>query len=269
MKNKWIHLEDLRVSDAYGRDIIRQASMELFENEFVGIVGESGSGKTMTVKAILDLLPEELNMTCSKNEVLGQNLLKLSGKERKRLIGSGIGFVPQNTIAFLHPLIKIKHQIGEAFITHGMGNKKLAKEKAIHLLEKVGIREPKRVLNSYPIQLSGGMKQRVNIAMALMTDPKVIVADEPTTALDTVIQKQVLELLKEVHDKDGVSILFISHDLKIVKQFCHRVYVMYKGNVVEAGKTKEIFQHPKHTYTKELISLLPTLSKDKHMAETV
>lgn len=263
MTKSLIHLRDLTIKDPYQRILVDKVSIDLFENEFVGIVGESGSGKTITVQAIIDILSKELHVNYKENNVLGNPMHTFTPKEKRKLIGSGIGFVPQNTIAFLHPFIKIKNQIGDAFILHTKSSKAEALDKAIVLLHKVGIKDSKRILDSYPVQLSGGMKQRVNIAMALMTDPKVIVADEPTTALDTIIQSQVMKLFQNLNKNDGVSILFISHDLRIIKRFCNRMYVMYHGKVVESGDTEEIFCNPAHRYTKELLGLIPKLTEGK------
>ena len=263
MTKHLLHLKNLSVKDMHHQELVTDVSFDLYEQEFVGIVGESGSGKTVSVRAALDLLSSDLQVNVEANEVLEKSLPSLSNREKRSLIGSGIGFVPQNTVAFLHPMIKIKHQICDAFIYHKKSNKKEALRKAEELLLKVGIKEPKRVLQSYPVQISGGMKQRVNIAMALMTNPKVIVADEPTTALDTVVQKQVMQLFSALQKNDGVSILFISHDLKIIKRFCDRVYVMYKGRVVESGPTREVFARPAHAYTKKLLHLIPSLQAGK------
>jgi ABC-type dipeptide/oligopeptide/nickel transport system ATPase component len=260
MMEKLLQLEKVSIDDGLGRALIKNASLTIFQGEFIGIVGESGSGKTLTVKSALDLLPDHLVITSGVRQLLGKELNGLSSKDKRRLIGAGIGFVPQNTVVFLHPMIKIKHQMIDAYLYHIDNDKKQALKKASDLLEKVGIKEPKRVLNAYPKQLSGGMQQRVNIAMALMTDPKLIVADEPTTALDTVVQRQVMELFNQLNQSEGVSILFISHDLKIVKQFCQRMYVMYQGEIVESGETHEIFTNPKHSYTQKLLSLIPTLT---------
>jgi ABC-type dipeptide/oligopeptide/nickel transport system ATPase component len=269
MREKLLSVKNLAIHDTRGRPLVEEVDLDLYEREFVGIVGESGSGKTLSVRALLQVLPPDLKVTSSASELLGNSVEGLSDSEKRRLVGSRIGFVPQNTVAFLHPQIKIKHQIADAYIYHLKRNKKEALTKAEVLLDKVGIKEPKRVLNSYPVQLSGGMKQRVNIAMALMTDPKVIVADEPTTALDTVVQKQVMQLFSELHEKDGVSILFISHDLKLIKRFCDRMYVMYNGRVVETGKTDEVFNQPKADYTKVLLGLMPNMKKSKRTVSSL
>ena len=263
MTERLLHLKDLIVKDMHQHELVKNVSLTLYEKEFVGIVGESGSGKTVSVRAALNLLPKDLQVSFESSELLGKPLSSLNDYEKRSLIGSGIGFVPQNTVAFLHPMIKIKHQICDAFIYHKKSNKKEALRRAKELLLKVGIKEPVRVLESYPVQISGGMRQRVNIAMALMTDPKVIVADEPTTALDTVVQKQVMQLFSDLHRNEGVSILFISHDLKIIKRFCNRVYVMYQGRVVESGNTAEVFARPSHEYTKKLLHLIPSLQSGK------
>lgn len=263
MKKRLFSVKDMDIRDRHGRNLVNRVSLELYENEFIGIVGESGSGKTLSVRAALQLLPQDLNVTYQENEILGKSFASLSEQEKRRLLGVDIGFVPQNTVAFLHPMIKIKHQMVDAYRVHLKKDKKSALEKAEVLLHKVGIKEPKRVLDSYPVQLSGGMKQRVNIAMALMTEPKILFVDEPTTALDTVVQKQVMSVFQDLHVNEGVSILFISHDLKLIKRFCSRVYVMFRGEVVETGNTEEVFQQPSHPYTKKLLGLLPNLNIEK------
>lgn len=258
-----MELEDVSIQDTLGKSLIQEVSLHVNENEFVGIVGETGSGKTLAVKSALDLLANDLNVSYQSRNLLGKSLDALNSRERRQLIGKEIGFIPQNTVVFLHPMIKIKSQIIDAYISHIHHDRKQALQKAAELLDKVGIQDPKQVLDSYPMELSGGMKQRVNIAMALMTDPKLIVADEPTTALDTVVQRQVMEFLQSIYKKAGVSILFISHDLKIINEFCDRVYVMYQGSVVESGYTEKVFTSPQHWYSKKLISLIPTLTKQK------
>lgn len=255
---KLICNRNLTVKDKFYNILVRDVSIDVYKGEFIGIVGESGSGKSLTVKSILGLLPQELKVEVEYDEVLGYSINKLSEKQKRKLIGEEIGYVPQNTTEFLHPLIKIKNQICDGYRIHKNKSKKEALERAEMLLSKAGIKDTKRVLNSYPVQLSGGMKQRVNIAMALMTDPKIIVADEPTTALDTVTQKQIMELFYKLN-KDGVTILFISHDLKIIKKFCNRIYVMYNGNVVESGETSSLFRNPSQKYTKKLFDSVPKL----------
>ncbi|MGB4439369.1 MAG: ABC transporter ATP-binding protein [Sedimentibacter sp.] len=255
---KLICNRNLTVKDKFDNILVSDVSIDVYKGEFIGIVGESGSGKSLTVKSILGLLPQDLKVEVEYDEVLGYSINRLNDKQKRKLIGEEIGYVPQNTTEFLHPLIKVKNQICDGYRIHKNKSKKEALERAEMLLSKAGIKDTKRVLNSYPVQLSGGMKQRVNIAMALMTDPKIIVADEPTTALDTVTQKQIMELFYKLN-KEEITILFISHDLKIIKKFCNRIYVMYNGNIVESGETSSLFKNPSQDYTKKLFDSVPKL----------
>ena len=232
-------------------------------------MGESGSGKTITAKAIIDLLPAGLNYTADEIITAGKNMLKISKEEKREHIGKNIGYIPQNTVYYLHPMIRIKNQIGDGYIYHMHKTKKEALEKAEILLKKVGFENPKTVLNYYPWQLSGGMRQRCNIAMALMNDPKLIIADEPSTALDSTVQKQVMDLFKAINEDLGISMLLISHDLGLIKQYCHSLAVMYAGQIVESGYTKTIFDNPMHPYTRLLIKIIPSLKikKSEPLAE--
>lgn len=191
-------------------------------------------------------------------------MLKASSEKRREHIGKHIGYIPQNTVFYLHPMIKIKNQIGDGYIHHMNKSKKEALEKAEALLYKVGFENPKRVLSYYPWQLSGGMRQRCNIAMALMNDPKLIIADEPSTALDTTVQRQVMELFKSINEELKISMLLISHDLGLVKHYSHSLAVMYAGQIVESGYTNRVFTNPKHPYTQLLIEIIPSMKIKKN-----
>ncbi|MEL7606653.1 MAG: ABC transporter ATP-binding protein [Sedimentibacter saalensis] len=256
-------LKNLHVSDSKGNTLVSSSSMNIEKGEIFGLVGESGSGKTLTAKSLINLLPDDLIFSADEMIVAGKNMLEISTREKKAHIGKNAGYIPQNTVFFLHPMIKIKNQIADGFIDHTNSNKKESLVKAEGILSKVGFSNPKLVLNYYPWQLSGGMRQRINIAMALMNDPKLIVADEPTTALDSTVQKQVMELFRSINEELNISILLISHDLGLVKNYSHSLAVMYAGVVVESGTTKSVFENPKHPYTQLLIDIIPTMKIKK------
>ncbi len=261
--NETVILENLHIK-AGKNTLVNKTSLVIEEGEIFGLVGESGSGKTITAKALIDLLPECLTYTADKMITAGENMLTLSSDKKREHIGKHIGYIPQNTVFYLHPMIKIKNQIGDGYIQHMNKTKKEALEKAEALLNKVGFENPKRVLNYYPWQLSGGMRQRCNIAMALMNDPKLIIADEPSTALDTTVQRQVMDLFKSINEELKISMLLISHDLGLVKHYCHSLAVMYAGQIVESGYTNTVFSNPKHPYTQLLIEIIPSLKIRKN-----
>ena len=260
-----MQLKGCTVEDARKNILIHDVSLEVGENECVGIIGESGSGKTMTARAILGLLSRDLKLEAEEMTLDGEDLLAMNPRQKRDTIGKKIGFVPQNTVAYLHPLIRIRSQIADGYQKAGRGTKKEGEAKAEKLLALVGIHDPVRVMNSYPGQLSGGMRQRVNIAMALMCDPRLIIADEPTTALDCIVQKQVTELFFQLHEQYNTAILMISHNLTMLKKYCDRIVVMYAGQVVEAGTTEEVFEHPSHPYTKALMEVIPRLDQDPNV----
>ena len=264
--NETVVLKNLHVDDLIGNTLVSSSSLSIEQGEIYGLVGESGSGKTLTAKAIINMLPDDLRYGADKIVTAGKNMLEISEREKKSHVGKNIGYIPQNTVFFLHPMIKIKNQIADGYIYHMNKSKKEALDKAVMLLEKVGFENPKSVLNYYPWQLSGGMRQRINIAMALMNDPKLIIADEPTTALDSTVQKQVMELFSTINEEMGISILLISHDLGLVKHYSHSLSVMYAGQVVESGLTKTVFDNPQHPYTQLLIDIIPSMKTKKNEA---
>lgn len=261
--NNTVELKNLHIK-AGNTSLVYKTSLIVKEGEIFGLVGESGSGKTLTAKAIINLLPQGLTYTADEIITVGKNMLTASNEEKRDHIGKNVGYIPQNTVFYLHPLIKIKNQIGDGYIQHTHKTKQEALEKAGMLLSKVGFKSPKTILNYYPWQLSGGMRQRCNIAMALMNDPKLIIADEPTTALDTTVQKQVMELFKAINEEMKLSILLISHDLGLVKRYSHSLGVMYAGQIVEAGSASTVFDEPKHPYTQLLIKIIPSLNIKKN-----
>lgn len=267
--NEIVKIKNLTIKDNKDNILVSNVSLNIEKGEIFGLVGESGSGKTLTAKSIINLLPDNLVYNADIIETVGMNMSDISARDKRELIGKNIGFIPQNTIYFLHPMIKIKNQIADGYIEHMKKGKKEALDKAIMLLGKVGFDEPRAILNYYPWQLSGGMRQRVNIAMALMNDPKLIIADEPTTALDSTIQRQVADLFKTINEELGISILLISHDLALVKHYSKRIAVMYAGQIVESGLADDIFDSPKHPYTQSLMKIIPTfnMKKNERLAE--
>lgn len=266
--NETVILKNLNIKDGENT-LVSSVSLTIENGEIFGLVGESGSGKSLTAKSIINLLPVDLKFDADEIYTAGKSILNLSKNKKKEYIGKNVGYIPQNTVFYLHPMIKIKNQIIDGYTYHMKKTKKEALEKASFLLSKVGFDNPSNILSFYPWQLSGGMRQRVNIAMALMNDPKLIIADEPTTALDSTIQKQVMELFKDINKEMGISMLLISHDLGLVRHYSHSLGVMYAGQIVEAGSTEEIFNNPKHPYTQLLIKIIPSLriKKNEPLAE--
>ena len=264
MNDAVLEIEGLTVRSAEGDALVKNVGLCLKRQECLGIAGESGSGKTITAKAILHLLPQDLTASVTHLRVLGEDLLNLPEKERRIFLGKKIGFVPQNTVAYLHPLIKIKNQLTDGYHIHFQTSKKAAQERAKTLLDRVGIRDVNRVMESYPAQISGGMRQRVNIAMALMCEPQVIIADEPTTALDVTIQAQVLEMMRRLKDKYHTATLLITHDLGVVAQMCEKVAIIYAGEVVESGAVLDIYKHTLHPYTEGLLGAIPQVHLHVH-----
>ncbi|MHC1683919.1 MAG: oligopeptide/dipeptide ABC transporter ATP-binding protein [Clostridiaceae bacterium] len=236
---------------------VRSVSFYLNKGEALGIVGESGSGKSITMMTIMRLLAE--NGVIKSGEVLFQdkNLVKLSEKDMQSIRGNEIGMIFQDPMTSLNPVLKIGDQLIESLIKHKKVSRKEALDKAIEMLTLVGIPSPNKRMNQYPHEFSGGMRQRVMIAMALICAPKLLIADEPTTALDVTIQAQIIELMKDLRDKLGMSIILITHDLGVVADICHRINVMYGGMIVETGSSRDIFYNPKHPYTWGLLRSIP------------
>lgn len=245
-------------SSIYGdTDVLEDVNIEINKGEIVGVVGESGSGKSVTALSILGLLDKNANVT--KGEILykGKNLLPLSEKELGYLRGKEIGMVFQEPMAALNPTMKIGKQVSNVIRKHRKVNKKKSKEMTIDALRDVQIYNPEDVYHKYPFQLSGGMLQRVVIALAMSSPPELLIADEPTTALDVTIQAEILKMMKDLSNTKDTSIMLITHDLGVVANICDRVYVMYGGKIVEKGTTEEVLYHSEHPYTKGLIESLP------------
>jgi oligopeptide transport system ATP-binding protein len=264
---KVLQVKDLEVSfRTYAGEVraVRGVSFDLRHSETLAIVGESGSGKSVTAKSIMRLLPEA-NSLVKGGEILfeGQDLLKLSEKRMQETRGSKIAMVFQDPMTSLDPTMRVGRQITESLRKHlGMSGDR-AKERSLELMEMVGIPNPKARLRQYPHQFSGGMRQRVVIAIALACDPQVLIADEPTTALDVTIQAQILELLRDLQERIGTSVILITHDLGVVAQTAHRVAVMYGGKIVETGTVREIFYNPQMPYTWGLLSSIPLPTADR------
>ncbi len=237
--------------------ILRGVSLDIAPGEVHGLVGESGAGKTMIGKVILGIQPSRTVVTGGSVLFGGRDITHLPERERRRLMGRGLGLIPQDPMTSLNPAGRIGGQIADVLRLHLGMDRAAARARALELLNDVHIREPERVLRRYPHELSGGMRQRVLIAIAFACRPKLIVADEPTTALDVTVQRQVLALIKEMQAQDGASILFVTHDLGVVAKTCDRVTVLHGGRVLEAGDTRAIVEAPQHDYTKALMAATP------------
>ncbi len=261
--NELLRIENLFVRDE-DRILLKEVSLSLPENETLAFIGESGSGKTLTLKAILSLLPDDVEVTGGSVFLSGKDMYALKAREKRKLLGGNVGFVPQNTVNYLHPLLRIGDQMCDGYVTfHGRKSRKEAEEKAVKLLKSVGINDAERVMNSYPAELSGGMRQRVNIAGALMMDPPLLISDEPTSALDRIVQKQVADLYLSLLEKRKLSLIIVSHDLVFVSRIADKIAVFYSGRIVETGTKDELFQSPVHPYTKALFALSPSLEQDR------
>jgi len=235
-------------------------SFSMNEGEVLGIVGESGSGKSVTAYSIMGLTAYPGKLIGGTIYFNGHQIEKMSEKEMRKIRGNEVSIIFQDPMTSLNPVYTIGNQITEVIRLHTGKSKKEAYDRAKELLELVGINEPTKRLKQYPHELSGGMRQRVMIAIALACEPKLLIADEPTTALDVTIQAQILELMQELRQKLGMSIIMITHDLGVVASMCERIAVMYAGHIVEYGTADEIFYEPKHEYTKGLIKSIPKLN---------
>lgn len=239
---------------------IENVSFTLGEQRTLAIVGESGSGKSVTALAIMQLLAENGRITGGEIVLDGENILELPRHEvQHRILGQQISMIFQEPMTALNPILKVGDQITEVLLEHQDVTKKQAYARAIEVLRDVGIPSPEERINQYPHELSGGMRQRVMIAMGLVSEPKVMIADEPTTALDVTIEAQILELLEKLKEMFRTSILFVTHDLNVVADVADDVIVMYAGQIVERGSVIDVFENPKHPYTRGLLSAMPTL----------
>lgn len=256
-----IEVKDLEITiqtQSQKVEAVRGVSFKLNEGEKLGIVGESGCGKTILMKSLLQLLPPTASIDKGEIWYEGKDLVKLREKELQKIRGKEIGMIFQDPMTSLNPTLKVGYQITEGFLRHFPAvTKKEAEARALELLVQVGVPEPKLRLEQYPHVLSGGLRQRVVIALALAAEPRILIADEPTTALDVTVQAQILELLE--HLQKGKSTLLITHDLSLIAAFCDRVLVMYAGQIVEEAAVEELFACPKHPYTQKLLQSIPRI----------
>ncbi len=262
MEKNILQIDDLSISFKTGNQknkVVHGISYELFHDEILGIVGESGSGKSVSTLAILGLLPSKQTEIRGAITFKGQNLLQLQRKELALVRGNKISMIFQEPMSSLNPSLRCGFQVMEILKIHTSLPDTEAKEEILNLFEKVRLPHPERVFESYPHQLSGGQKQRVMIAMAIACKPDILIADEPTTALDVTVQKEIIALLKHLQKETGMSIIFISHDLSLVSEIANRILVMYQGHIVEQGDTRRVFKNAKHSYTKALLSARPSM----------
>ncbi|WP_233096045.1 ABC transporter ATP-binding protein [Alicyclobacillus sp. SO9] len=254
-----LELKDVRVDfrTSIGRvQAVRGVNLTVKPGEAVGIVGESGSGKSVTVQSIMRLLPKTAKIEGSLTWN-GTNIAEISEKQMQRIRGRDISMIFQDPLTALNPTMKIGRQIAESLVLHKKIPPRKALTQAVNLLELVGIPDPKQRANSYPHEFSGGMRQRVVIAIAIACEPKLVIADEPTTALDVTVQAQILELLKNLQQELNMSLLFITHDLAVISQIAERVAVMYAGQIVEEGPVEQVLLNPVHPYTRGLVNSRP------------
>lgn len=264
-KEKILEVKDLKVSfQTFQGSVqaVRGVSWHLNKKETIAIVGESGCGKTVTIQTVIGLNPKK-NGSIKGGEVLfnKENLLDLTPKQMRKLQGNQLSIIFQDPFTFLNPTMTVGEQIMEPYMQHYKVSREEARKKAVEILKMISLPSPEENMKRYPHQLSGGMRQRIMIAMALICNPKVLFADEPTTALDVTIQAQIIELMNDLKDKIDTSIVLITHDMGVVANMADRIYVMYAGQIVEHGDCDTIFHHPKHPYTWGLLSSVPRLDK--------
>lgn len=244
-------------------EAVRGVSFHVNQGDILGIVGESGSGKSVLMKSVMNILPENAKIEEGKIYFNNIDILNLSKKEMQNIKGKEIAMIFQDPMTALNPLKKVGDHLTEVLMRHKEINKKEAKVLALNILKQVGIPMPEKRINQYPHEFSGGMRQRVLIAMALACNPKLLIADEPTTALDVTIQAQILQLLKNLKESNDMSVILITHDLGVVASLCNRVVVMYGGLIMEEGLVDEIFYEAKHPYTKALLNSIPKLEENE------
>jgi len=242
---------------------VDRISYSVKQGEVVGIVGESGSGKSVSSLALMGLIDFPGKVMAEQLEFGGRDLQKMGEKERRQIVGAEVAMIFQDPMTSLNPCYTVGFQIMEAIKVHQGGNKKTRRQRTIDLLTQVGIPDPASRLDVYPHQLSGGMSQRIMIAMAIACRPKLLIADEPTTALDVTIQAQIIELLLDLQQKENMALMLITHDLALVAEAAQHIIVMYAGQVVETGEAAEIFRAPRHPYTQALLRSLPEFAADK------
>ena len=272
MSENVLRIRDLSVNYQTDRGVleaIRHVNLDIPKGSIVGVVGESGCGKSTLITSIIRQLDDNADILNGSIEFEKQDLLKLSLDKMREISGTKLSIVFQDPMSTLNPVLSIGRQMIDIQYRDKI-SKKRKKQRSIDMLTKVGIPDPRNQLNQYPYELSGGMQQRVSIAMALQAGPSLLIADEPTTALDTTLEVQILKLLKELHEEMGCSILFVSHHLGVIAELCDHVVVMYAGEIVEQGSTYEIFNNPAHPYTVKLLECDPaSISKKQNLLPTI
>lgn len=272
-KHSLLDIQDVSISFYSGKvenEVVKSISFELNKNEILGIVGESGSGKSVTTLSIMGLLPKNISKVTSGSIIYNEKPIQhLTEKEFQKLRGNEISMIFQEPMSALNPSMRCGNQVAEILMNHKQLSNSVAKKETLSLFEKVKLPHPEEIFNKYPHQISGGQMQRVMIAMAIACKPKILIADEPTTALDVTVQKEIILLLKDLQKETGMSILFISHDLTLVSEIADRILVMYQGEIVEQGSVNDIFISPKHTYTKALIHSRPSLKQRREKLSTI
>ena len=261
-----LEIKNLHVSfpeNGENAEVLHGINLHMAAGELLGLVGESGSGKSVTALTVAGLLPRSRVEISGEVRFQGENLLDCPREELRQIQGKEIGMVFQEPMTSLDPLMRVGYQVEEVLRIHTGLSPAERRAQALEIMGRVGLHEPERYYEKYPHQMSGGQRQRAMIAAALISHPALLLADEPTTALDVTVQAQIIELLKEINREMGTGILFISHDLHVVKKLCTRVAVMYHGNIVEAGPTEAVFYHPQEEYTRRLIAAIPTREKRK------
>ena len=254
---------------ATGPSILQGVDLDMTAGEVLGIVGESGSGKSMLALSLMGLLPQPVRVRAGRVHWRDQDLLQMPPEQRRHLRGGEMAMIFQEPMSSLNPVMRVSQQIGEVLRWHRQLQGEAARQEALQLLQRVEMPDPPRQLDSYPHELSGGMRQRVMIAMALAGRPKLLVADEPTTALDVTIQAQILELMRRIQRDEGMAVLLITHDLGVIAQMCDRVAVMYAGRIVEQGSALDIFDRPTHPYTQGLLASRPRISAGSQWLKTI
>ncbi|KAB0568284.1 ABC transporter ATP-binding protein [Brucella pituitosa] len=245
---------------------VRNVSFQLRAGEILCIIGESGSGKSVTANTIMGLLPSTMQISGGEIDFKGSDLLNMPERQRRLLRGKSVSIIFQDPLSSLNPLMTIRDQIEEVLVAHDYGDAAKRKAKIVELLTEVGLPEPEVIQHQYPFRLSGGQRQRVMIAMALALDPDVLIADEPTTALDVTTQAQILDLIRKIQKRKGMSVMFITHDFGVVSEIADSVIVMEKGNLVEQGSAADVLVNPKHPYTQRLIAAIPHMREDDRTA---
>ncbi|MDT8716928.1 ABC transporter ATP-binding protein [Clostridium sp. 19966] len=266
MEERVISVENLKTyfyADGDMSKAVDDVSFSVKRGEIVSIVGESGCGKSVTSLSIMKLISEPGRIVDGRIIFNGKDILKMNVKDIQNLRGKDIAMIFQEPMTSLNPVFTIGKQMIETILEHSLLSKKEAYEKAVNLIKKVGLPRAEEIMDSYPHQLSGGMLQRIMIAIALSCEPKLLIADEPTTALDVTIQAQILDILRQIKSEEGMSILFITHDLGVVAEMADYVIVMYAGKIIEEAPVVELFQNPKHPYTKGLLKSKPIIGKRK------